>query len=106
MARVKVASALTAVCLFCVWANAQEKVVLLQSPRQAVIEMFTGGKDAFAKHFTLEMQQKLGSSAHHGQMSPEDLAGFADMATSAAGPNFQSFESGPILFSFENPKQQ
>jgi hypothetical protein len=72
-----------------------------QSPRQAIIEMFSGGEAQFKKHLTVEMQKKLeemtGSSS-----SAAPLQAF----TQPSDPDrFQAFDLGPILFSFNNPEQ-
>lgn len=75
-----------------------------QSPRQALIEMMSGGEAAFKKHLTLEMQDKLQDlmkPSVNGAPSPLQV-----FTTPKSGPdNFQSFDIGPILFSFNNPQQ-
>ena len=49
-----------AVCLFVLAGTAfGQRAMRDQSPRQAVIEMFSGGEAPFKKHLTLEMQSKL-----------------------------------------------
>lgn len=77
---------------------------LLQSPRQAVVEMFSGSQEKFRQHLTLEVQQKLKDLLENtvpGTSNP--LLAF----TSAPGGDqkFDSFESGPILFSLNNAAQ-
>ncbi len=78
-----------------------------QTPRQAVIELLTGDESAAKKHFTLEVQKQIaattGTTASAGGMS---LLGMMNMAKGAGGPEFQTFETGPILFSVDNPKEQ
>lgn len=76
----------------------QQEPTMLQTPRQAVIEMLTGGPENLKKHLTVEVQAKLAAS---GQDSNYLTA--ASMAS--ANPNFQSFETGPVLFAFDNPEQ-
>jgi hypothetical protein len=75
-----------------------------QSPRQAIIEMLSGGEAAFKKHLTLEMQDKLQDlmkPSANGALSPLQV-----LTTPKSGPdNFQSFDIGPLLFSFNNPQQ-
>jgi hypothetical protein len=76
----------------------------IQSPRQALVEMFSGSQEKFRQHLTLEVQQKLSDfleNAAPGTSNP--LLAFA------SGPGgdqkFDSFESGPILFSLNNAAQ-
>ena len=86
-------------CVLWVQASGQQPRIL-QSPREAVIEMMTGGDEALRKHLTLEVQQKLNSSSTN-----PGIAGLLGMATVAAGPNVRTFESGPVLLSINNPQQ-
>src|SRR5260370_41949384 len=75
-----------------------------QSPRQAVIEMVTGGEDAFKKHLTPEVQQKLDEmqkGTPPGSMSPTQ---FLQSAKTGGDANFETFDAGPVLFSFNNPQ--
>ena len=71
-----------------------------QSPRQAIVEMFSGGEAQFKKHLTLEMQTKL------QEMSKDSSAVPLFASSRPADPDrFQAFDLGPILFSFNNPEQ-
>ncbi len=74
-----------------------------QSPRQALIEMFSGGEAPFKKHLTQEMQGKL-QNLMKGSVdnAPSPLLALTG-ATSAGANRFQSFDIGPILFAFNNP---
>jgi hypothetical protein len=76
----------------------------IQTPRQAIIEMISGGDAHFKKHLTVEMQNKLREMMKD---SPSGLGPF--QALTPAHPNdpekFQAFDLGPILFSFNNPQQ-
>jgi hypothetical protein len=82
-------------------AAAQSQTPAVQSPRQAIIEMFSGGEAQFKKHLTLEMQRKL-QETKAGASSAVPLQAF----TSTQDPDrFQAFDLGPILFSFNNPEQ-
>jgi hypothetical protein len=69
-----------------------------QSPRQAIIEMFSGGEAQFRKHLTVEMQKKL------DEPSAVPLQAFANSNTSDPD-RFQAFDLGQVLFSFNNPEQ-
>src|ERR1051326_6836365 len=83
---------------------AQEKLVAPQTARQAIIEMFTGGPENFNKHLTAEVRTKLSDSTRH---PPEisNLISWLDFAGNRnGGPEFKSFESGPVLFSIYNPQ--
>ncbi|HZU33264.1 MAG TPA: hypothetical protein VFB79_19270 [Candidatus Angelobacter sp.] len=76
----------------------------VQSPRQAIIEMVSGGEAAFKKHLTLEMQDKLQDlmkPSVNGAPNPLQVL----MSTKSGSDNFQAFDIGPILFSFNNPQQ-
>jgi len=76
-----------------------------QSPRQALIEMLSGGEAPFKKHLTLEMQSKLQNLM---KGSPDNAPSPLQVLTGAksSGSNrFQSFDIGPIFFAFTNPEQ-
>ena len=76
-----------------------------QSPRQALIEMLSGGEAPFKKHLTLEMQSKLQNlmkGSHDNAPNPF----LALTGAKSSGVNgFQSFDIGPILFAFSNPDE-
>lgn len=78
-------------------ASAQQPT-MLQTPRQAVIEMMSGGDTGLMKHLTLEVQNKF---AH----APQDSTLMSAIAMARATGLFQSFESGPLLFVIDNPQQ-
>ncbi|HMF89703.1 MAG TPA: hypothetical protein VKL40_03595 [Candidatus Angelobacter sp.] len=76
-----------------------------QSPRQAIVEMVTGGEDAFKKHLTLEVQRKLDevrNNAPQGSMSPAQVL----LSLEAGDKNFEAFDVGPVLFSLNNPQER
>ncbi|MBZ5506757.1 MAG: hypothetical protein LAO78_14975 [Acidobacteriia bacterium] len=72
-----------------------------QTARQALIEMVTGGQQAVMKHLTVEVQQLLNKA---GSKSSYALAMF-DSIKSQAGPDLQVFETGPVLFSINQPRE-
>jgi hypothetical protein len=76
-----------------------------QSPRQALIEMLSGGEAPFKKHLTVEMQSKL-QNLMKGSLdnAPNPLLALTG-AKSSGGSGFQSFDIGPILFAFSNPDE-
>jgi hypothetical protein len=78
----------------------EEHKVATQSPRQAIVEMFSGDEAHFRQHLTLEMQAKLQQMTKSS--SPIPL--FAG-ARPSDPDHFQAFDLGPILFSFNNPEQ-
>jgi hypothetical protein len=79
--------------VFLAGAAAGQRANAEQSPRQAMIEMLSGGEAAFKKHLTVEMQGRLQNL----------MKGSYD---NAPGSNkFQAFDLGPILFSFNNPQE-
>src|SRR5689334_17110653 len=75
-----------------------------QTPRQAIIEMFSGGEAPFKKHLTVEMQNKLRDMMKDG---PSTIGPFQAIASNRPydPETFQAFDLGPILFSFNNPQQ-
>lgn len=78
----------------------QPRTPAAQSPRQAIVEMFSGGENSFKRHLTVEMQQRLQEMA---KASPVPLMAFTAQASDP--DRFQAFDLGPILFSFNNPEQ-
>src|SRR5437660_6425618 len=99
MAQARINALLGMVCVLWIQSSGQQPR-MLQTPREAVIEMMTGGDEGLRKHLTLEVQQKLNSpTANPG------IAGLLGMATVARGPNVRTFESGPVLLSINNPQQ-
>jgi hypothetical protein len=92
-----------AICVFLAGpAAVQSQTHAVQSPRQAIIEMVSGGEAPFKKHLTLEMQRKLEEMMKGGAPSAVPLQAFASQPDS---DRFQAFDIGPILFSFNNPEQ-
>ena len=94
-----------AVCCLFVFAGvvSGQRAVRDQSPRQALIEMLSGGEAPFKKHLTLEMQSKLqnlmkGSTDN----APNPLLALTG-ATSSGANRFQFFDIGPILLAVSNP---
>lgn len=71
-----------------------------QTPRQALIEMITGGHEGAMKHLTLEMQKSLQGD---GKNSPiAQLATFDQIK--AGSSDFQVFETGQVLLTANDPK--
>ena len=86
-------------------ASGQRPVLRDQSPRQALIEMLSGGEAPFKKHLTLEMQSKLQNLM---KGSPDNAPSPLEVLTGAKSSDanqFQSFDIGPILFAFNNPEE-
>jgi hypothetical protein len=73
-----------------------------QSPRKAILEMFTGGEDAFKKHLTLEAQEKIKDLVKNSAAGSADPVQVVAMVKAAAGDNLETFDAGPILFSYNN----
>lgn len=89
--------ALAMVCALALPAAGQQ-IVTVQSPREAVIEMITGGPEKFRKHLTLEVQDKLAAS------QPAVLA-LLTTAAQAPNPNLQTHLSGNVLLALDNLQQ-
>jgi len=93
----KAVRAIAIVCVLGIVASAQQPT-MLQTPRQAVIEMMSGGDAGLMKHLTLEVQNKF---TH----APQDSTLMSAIAMARASGLLQSFESGPVLFMIDNPQQ-
>jgi hypothetical protein len=96
-----------AICSAFIFAGiaAGQRAMHEQSPRQALIEMLSGGEAPFKKHLTLEMQSKLQNLMKSSpDNAPSPLLALTG-AKSAGANQFQSFDIGPILFSFNNPDE-
>lgn len=65
-----------------------------QMPRQALIEIITGGQQGAMKHLTVEMQKSLQGDGKNNAAT--QLAAFDQLK--AASSEFQVFESGRVLF--------
>jgi hypothetical protein len=80
----------------------QRSEVPLQSPRQALIEMFTGGEDKFVRHLTVDVQKKveeLRRNALNGELAPLQTLSLIE---SSKDQKFDAFDYGPILFALHN----
>src|SRR5712675_97233 len=96
-----------AICSMLVFAGiaAGQRAVYEQSPRQAMIEMLSGGEAPFKKHLTVEMQSKLQNLMKASlDKSPNPFLVLIG-AQSSGSNKFQSFDMGQILFSFNNPQE-
>jgi hypothetical protein len=71
-----------------------------QTPRQALIEMISGGQQGAMKHLTLEMQKSLQQDGKNNAAA--ELAAFDQIK--AASSDFQVFETGQVLLSANDPK--
>ena len=71
-----------------------------QSPRQAMIEMLSGGEAPFKKHLTVDMQSKLHNLMKGSLDNAPNHWGL--LGTSSGRDKLQAFDMGPILFSFNN----
>lgn len=78
----------------------EEKNSSAQSPRQAIVEMFSGGETQFKQHLTLAMQARLKEMTKSSSAVPL----LANPGVSDPD-HFQAFDLGPILFSFNSPEQ-
>lgn len=83
--------------------NAQTPAPPPQTARQALIELVSGGPQGVMKHLTVDVQQLLAKPENSKALGAIGMWG---SMKSEAGPDFQMFETGPVLFSFVEPKQQ
>ncbi len=73
-----------------------------ETPRHALIEIVTGGEKGFMKHLTLEVLESLKKP---GNMQTSAMLKGLGMDASFAGKGLQAFETGPILFTFNEPAE-
>src|SRR5260370_9041157 len=76
-----------------------------QSPRQEILEMFSGGEESFKKHLTPEVQEKIKELRKSSAPGSADPVQAMTMARAAGGQDLESFDTGPILFSYNNAQQ-
>lgn len=92
-------SLLGTVCLVFVMCTGRQASAAEQTPRQAIIEMMTGGEAPFKRHLTVEMQGKLRNMMMGSvDNAPNPLQGLIG----GSGAKLQAFDIGQILFSFNN----
>jgi len=78
----------------------------LQSPRQALMEMFSGSQDKFNRHLTLEMQPKMADlERNSAPNSSSQWLLFLSGKTAGVGQKFESFDSGRILFAINDAQR-
>ncbi len=82
------------------YAQPQAQAPPPQTPRQALIEMISGGQEGAMKHLTVEMQKSLQGEGKSNSAS--QLAAFDQIR--AASSDFQVFETGQVLVSANDPK--
>src|SRR5215471_16401647 len=94
---------LTIIFLGCtaVWAQ-QPPAPPIQTARQALIEMVTGGEKGVLKHLTIEAQQALSKQKSTSFLSAQ--LGMMSALKGEIGSDFQSFDTGPVLFSATDKK--
>ncbi len=86
-------------------AQQKKNAVPDQSPRKAIMEMLSGGENEFKKHLTLEVQEKIQELLKNSAPGSTNPMQTVAMLKAAGGDNLESFDAGPILFSYNNPQQ-
>jgi len=78
-----------------------------QTPRQALIEVITGGGKAIQKHLSVEIQQMIAQAPKKKDASNKTGTDISRMVTELTAVSsftgereLQTFDSGPVLFSF------
>jgi hypothetical protein len=86
-----------------VFAFLQHPAPAAQTPRQALIEMITGGEQGITRHLTIEVQQafKKPGNAQAATVFVGEVKGMH----AVAGQALQTFDSGPVLLAFNEPAQ-
>lgn len=77
----------------------------LQTPRQALVEMFSGSHDKFNRHLTLELQQKVADLERNSSPDSSNPWLFFISGKTAAGQKLDSFDSGTILFAINDAQR-
>jgi hypothetical protein len=72
-----------------------------QTPRQAVLEMFSGSEEKIRKHLTVEVQKKLADLMKDYPASADPLKVLASGKVQSK-QKFDAFDYGPILFSLND----
>lgn len=98
--KLRAAVLFTALSFSTLFAQQQAPAPPIQSARQALTEMLTGGTKAVTKHLTVEVQQLLSKSGNKsiGLMGP---IGSIQSEFGQA----QTFESGPVLLLINQPRE-
>ena len=86
--------------LSALFAQQQAPAPPMQSARQALVEMVTGGQKGVGKHLTVEVQQLL---AKAGGKSAAVLSVFSSIQGEMG--EAQSFETGPVLLLINQPRE-
>src|SRR5260370_34207678 len=76
-----------------------------QSPRQAILEMFSGGEESFKKHLTPEVQEEIKELRQSSAPGSADAVQAMTMARTAGGHDLESSDTGRILFEYNNDQQ-
>ncbi|HEX7284936.1 MAG TPA: hypothetical protein VF532_02075 [Candidatus Angelobacter sp.] len=90
-----------AFCIFAGGLSAQPKTVPSQSPRQALVEMFSGSEEKVRKHLTLEVQNKLAELMRDYPAGTDPLRALTQ-AGAQGTQKFDAFDLGPILFALND----
>src|SRR6267154_838414 len=95
-----------AICAMLVFAGAAagQRAVYEQSPREALIEMLSGGEAPFKKHLTLEMQSKLQNMMKGSPDNAPSPLQLLTGATHLAATNFSHLISGPFCLPSAIPR--
>jgi hypothetical protein len=75
-----------------------------QSPRQALIEMFSGNSEKLNRHLTVGVQEKFKALLRNAPAGTPNPIQAITMSAASNGKNPDAFETGPILFSVNNPE--
>jgi len=98
--KLRAALLFAAIPLSALFAQQQAPAPPVQSARQALIEMFTGGQKAIGKHLTVEVQQLL---AKAGNKSATLMGAFGSVPGQFG--EAQTFETGPLLLAINQPRE-
>jgi len=81
----------------------QQQPAKLQTARQALLEILTGGEQAASKHLTVEVQQSLKQkNPKSGTIATQTLAALRSFGLNNA--NEEVFDTGSVLLAIKDPK--
>jgi hypothetical protein len=97
--KLRAAVLFAAIPFLALFAQQQAPAPPVQSARQALIEMVTGGQKAVGKHLTVEVQQLMAKSGNKNAAMLSTFGTFPGQVGEA-----QTFETGPVLLSINQAR--
>ncbi len=105
MIRGRLVAAAMAGCTLAVALTAQRQAPPEESPRQALVEMLSGGEEKFTKHLTAEVQARLAEMRKDGLPGANSPLQASSFIGNADTRKLDTFDYGPILFAINDAAQ-